>query len=562
MSAAVDLMRDFEDSDEEPQIDEGLGGLGGDQDHIHNQEQGLKQDLDHDQDYDMGQGLEHDFEQGVDQDMDRDEAAQQEEAKEPAKGSAFHDGNNFEQSVSIIDQLTEQHKILRDYYSIKFPELENLVTNAVTYAQVAAIIKNADLEDIKSIADSSDNMIGVPLKKILGGATLMVVAIEGTTSKGRNLTEAELKVVLETCEKILALDRARTALTENIEEGVFDLAPNLATLIGPHTAAQFLNQSGGLRKLSQIPACNLGAQGASRRQEGLGLATNHGVRSQGFLYESDFIHQVPLHLKKQAIRIVSAKMVLAARADVSKYATDGSLGEDLKQQCQKRIDKLQEAAPNSGIKALPAPDDKPSRKRGGRRARAAKDAVAMTELRKAQNRMAFGKEETEVGFGTGDSTIGMGMLGQQSDGRIRGIQIDQRTRAKLSKNNKGWGANTPVDTAAATFGSLGQTGTVSTLQARGLRVAGVNGPLPGTSTGTASSVGSNGLDVIDPKVQAELTRKRKAEERRWFNSGTFTGGGQSSMEPGKEKDGFKVPALPPRKRLDTGKGKMDPPAKP
>ncbi|KAJ6145135.1 Pre-mRNA-processing factor 31 [Penicillium chermesinum] len=483
----------------------------------------------------MGQGLEHDFEQGVDQDMDRDEAAQQEEAKEPAKGSAFHDGNNFEQSVSIIDQLTEQHKILRDYYSIKFPELENLVTNAVTYAQVAAIIKNADLEDIKSIADSSDNMIGVPLKKILGGATLMVVAIEGTTSKGRNLTEAELKV--------------------NIEEGVFDLAPNLATLIGPHTAAQFLNQSGGLRKLSQIPACNLGAQGASRRQEGLGLATNHGVRSQGFLYESDFIHQVPLHLKKQAIRIVSAKMVLAARADVSKYATDGSLGEDLKQQCQKRIDKLQEAAPNSGIKALPAPDDKPSRKRGGRRARAAKDAVAMTELRKAQNRMAFGKEETEVGFGTGDSTIGMGMLGQQSDGRIRGIQIDQRTRAKLSKNNKGWGANTPVDTAAATFGSLGQTGTVSTLQARGLRVAGVNGPLPGTSTGTASSVGSNGLDVIDPKVQAELTRKRKAEERRWFNSGTFTGGGQSSMEPGKEKDGFKVPALPPRKDSTLGKAR-------
>ena len=32
----------------------------------------------------------------------------------------------------------------------------------------------------------------------------------------------------------------------------------------------------------------------------------------------------------------------------------------------------------------------------------------MTDLRKAQNRMAFGKEEAEVGFG--DSTKGMGMM--------------------------------------------------------------------------------------------------------------------------------------------------------
>jgi U4/U6 small nuclear ribonucleoprotein PRP31 len=56
-----------------------------------------------------------------------------------------------------------------------------------------------------------------------------------------------------------------------------------------------------------------------------------------------------------------------------------------------------------------------------------------------------------------------------------------------------------------------------------------------------------GLELVDPKVQAELSRKRKAEEDRWFKGGTFTqvgGGGGSS------------------KKVDTGAGKMGPPALP
>ena len=50
------------------------------------------------------------------------------------------------------------------------------------------------------------------------------------------------------------------------------------------------------------------------------------------------------------------------------------------------------------------------------RARKAKEAYAMTELRKLQNRMAFGQEEEED-FGM-DETKGMGMIGSSS-GRIR-----------------------------------------------------------------------------------------------------------------------------------------------
>lgn len=504
-----------------------------------------------------------DFEE--DEDFQADDIEEEQEQDEAPKEGA-EVTNDFDRSITTTDELTRLHKVLRDHYSIRFPELETLVTSPIKYAKTVGILQNGPLDDIKAISASADNMVGESLKSVLDGPSLMVVALEGTKTRGREMSQAELKAVRDTCERILKLDRERTTLTESIQSRVYSIAPNLAALIGSQTAAQFLNQSGGLLELAKIPACNLGAQG-SRRQEGLGFATNIGIRSQGFLYDSPLIQEVPNDLKKQAIRIVSNKMVLATRADVSNCNRDGSLGEDLKNQCLQRLDKLTEPPPNSGVKALPAPDDKPSRKRGGRRARKAKEAIAMTELRKAQNRMAFGQEEAEVGYGTGEGTVGLGMLGQQNDGRIRATQIDQRTRAKLSKNNKGWGAATPVSGTASSLrgpGS-GMGGTASVLQSKGLRSSGVGTSLSATA-GTSSTIAFTpvqGLELVDPKVRAELNRKRKAEEDRWFNSGTFTQvGGQSSVPSGKEKDGFKVPALPPKKKLDTGGSKMGPPPKP
>ncbi|KAL3480260.1 hypothetical protein BJX99DRAFT_221014 [Aspergillus californicus] len=519
MSTAEELLRDFEDDEEDFEGAEAAEG------------------------------------EGIEEDQD------EEMQPEPANPEVT---NEFEVAISTADELNRLHKSLRDHYSIRFPELETLVTNSIDYAKTVAILKNGPLNDIKALSSSTDNMVGVSLKSVLDGPTLMVVSVEGTSTRGREMTDAELKAVLDTCERILKLDRERTALTQSIQSRMNQIAPNLAALVGPETAAQFLNQSGGLRELAKIPACNLGAQG-SKRKEGLGFATNIGIRSQGFLYNSELIQDIPNDLKRQAIRIVSAKMVLATRADVSNYATDGSLGEELKQQCFTRLEKLTEPAPNSGTKALPAPDDKPSRKRGGRRARVAKEAVAMTELRKSQNRLAFGKEESEVGYGAGDGTVGLGMMGKQDDGRIRATQIDQRTRARLSKSNKGWGAATPASGTASSLRTFGQgaSGTASVLQAKGLRSSGI-GTSFGGAAGTASTIAFTpvqGLELVDPKVRAELSRKRKAEEDRWFNSGTFTQvGGQSTPKnlSGATNGGFKVPALP-NKKVDTGAGKMGPP---
>lgn len=246
------------------------------------------------------------------------------------------------------------------------------------------------MDNIKELAQKTDNFVGASLKSILDGPSLMVVTVEATTSRGREMTEIELQRVLRACEMILSLDRAKRILTEYVQSRMNLFAPNLTALIGSLTAAQLLNFAGGLAGLAKTPACNLPPLG-SKKQSQTGFATNVGVRQQGFLYHSPIIRGIPDDLKRQAMRIVAAKVVLVARVDRVHSSPDGHTGEELKSDCLDRLEKLTEPPPNKGPRALPAPDDKPSRKRGGRRARKAKEATAMTDLRKAQNRMAFGR---------------------------------------------------------------------------------------------------------------------------------------------------------------------------
>ena len=461
-------------------------------------------------------------------------------------------------STQIDGEVALVHKFIRDHYSTRFPELERLVTTPTEYAKVVSIIGNGplDSDSIKALQTSTDNPLGLGLKSVLDGPSLMVVTVEATTSKGHEMTPEELLRVRQACAMVIRLQHAKQTLTEYVQSRMDIFAPNLTALIGSVTAAQMLNAAGGLTGLSKTPACNVPSWGSKKRQAG--LATNIGIRQQGYLYHSDMIRGIPGDLKKQAMRIVSAKLVLAARVDRIHSTPDGSTGKSLKSQCLERLEKLTEPPQNKGKRALPIPDDKPARKRGGRKARAAKAALAMTDLRKAQNRMAFGQEEKEAGYGTGDTTIGMGMIGQQNDGRIRGIQVDQRTRAKLSAKSKGWGGSTSINGGASSISGFGQSGAID-LRGQGLRTSGV-GTTVGSTAGTASSLSFTpvqGLELVDPKVQAAINKKRKAEEDRWFNGGTFTQiGGSGSSTNG----GFKVPDLPAAKRVDTGSSKnMGPP---
>jgi len=415
------------------------------------------------------------------------------------------------------------------------------------------------MDRLRDLFSTPNETTKQPLNTILSRPKLMTVTVEATTTKGQPLPEDELQSVLKACKTMLRLEEAKGILIHYVQSRMNFFAPNLTTLIGSLTAAQLINARGGLTKLAETRASNLASIGSKRATQA-GLATNVGIRSQGYLYQSSIVQRFRPELRVQAMRIVSAKIVLAARVDRVHQHPDGSAGEQLREDCEKRLDKLTEPPPNKGARALPAPDDKPSKKRGGRRARKAKEATAMTDIRKAQNRMAFGKEEQEVGYGTGEGTAGLGMIGQSNDGRVRALQIDKRTAAKLSKKNVGWGGiRSVVGGVASTmhgYGSGAGAGNASVLKGHGLRTSGISTSL-NAAGGTASSLAftpKQGLELVDPKVRAEMERKAGADRDKWFKGGTFTQvGGASMMPPPPKKDtAFKVPQLPMKRKLDNG----------
>jgi len=212
----------------------------------------------------------------------------------------------------------------------------------------------------------------------------------------------------------------------------------------------------------------------------------------------------------KAQRTVGAKCVLAARMDVQRQHRDGSYGRMLLVEVERKLDKLAEPPPSKIIKALPVPDEGPKKRRGGRRARKAKEAYAQTELRKLTNRMKFGEAEEEVG--AFDETRGLGMVGSSS-GRIRASAGEKRSAAKMSKMNK--------NRLAAL---RGQSGSGSGSGNSGLASSLVFTPV-------------QGLELIDPSMQKKRVEEANA---RWFaesKDGSFSvipskGKGTASRVPG------------------------------
>lgn len=109
---------------------------------------------------------------------------------------------------------------------------------------------------------------------------------------------------------------------------------------------------------------------------------------------------------------------------------DGSAGKTLRQEIERRIEKLLEPPAGKSIKALRIPDEAPKKRRAGKKARKMKERYATSELGKLQNRMAFGViAEEEIGGSTG-MTQGLGLIGA-STGKIRNVAADKKLKGLI-----------------------------------------------------------------------------------------------------------------------------------
>ncbi|THH33635.1 hypothetical protein EUX98_g494 [Antrodiella citrinella] len=383
-------------------------------------------------------------------------------------------------SVDVDNEILVVHKFIRDHYAPKFPELEQLVADPAMYIKSVKVLGN------------SEDPTKVDLQGVLPPAIIMSVLITATTTSGQILSGAEWQAVQVAVDLADKLEEARKTIFMYVSSRMNVLAPNLSAIVGTTTAAKLLGVAGGLSGIAKMPACNVHLLGAQRKIAA-GFSSVSQKRHTGFVYQSEIVQSTPPEYQLKVQRSVGAKCVLAARMDLERHRRDGGYGEELREKLEKHVDRLAAPPPGKIVKALPIPNDGPKKRRGGKRARKAKEAYAQTELRKMQNRMAFGDAEEEVG--AFDQTRGLGMIGS---GKVRAGMGEAKSRAKMSKANK-------LRTAALAKAS--QSG--------------------GTQTsGTATSL------TVTPVQGFELTNKAAAAARvkeandRWFAGGTFSFIGQ------------------------------------
>lgn len=324
----------------------------------------------------------------------------------------------IQQEMSLI------HSFIRFHYKVVFPELESLVLNPIDYCRVILIAKN-DLNNIKAHED--DLRVFLSNEKVL----VIIMSAAQHAKKQFSLSDGDLASILRACDLLLNINEILEKITDLMTSKLGDLAPNVSHIIGPLVTSQLLIATGSLKNLSSTPSCNIPALGV--RDMSSSGNTRNETRQTGYLYHSELIRNLPRDVVKQALRIVSGKIVLAARVDLAKSSPTGDLGRKYRQEIENKIDKLLTPPERQDDKALPAPIDQKSKKRGGRRFRKMKERFQLSELGKAQNRLEFGKAEETMTNSFGEE-VGLGM--SRGSGGTLSARINSNTMPTMLKAMK------------------------------------------------------------------------------------------------------------------------------
>lgn len=316
-------------------------------------------------------------------------------------------------TAAVDDEVVALYRYVADAYRRRFPELETVLPTPAEYLKaVRAIGNESDLTLVDLAA------LGLP------SATVMVITVTGSTSAGKPLPEDALADVFGACDEVSALEADKATILAFIESRMATVAPNVSALVGTRIAAMLVGVAGGVAALSRVPGDTVMLLGQKRRGA-TGFGRHAGTPHVGVLAECPLVSAAPADLRRRAAKLVGSKVAIAARVDAYGESAAGDVGRRCRDECAGKIGKWQEPPPGRTKRPLPAPDDKPGKRRGGRRARAYKERMGMTTARKEANRMVFGSS-TGAEYGDGAMGLDAGMVGSSGSGKLRIERKEQK----------------------------------------------------------------------------------------------------------------------------------------
>lgn len=238
------------------------------------------------------------------------------------------------QGVRAIDDIDRTVNLfvarLREWYSLHFPELDDLIREHEDYAR---LVYELGLRE----NFTKENLIK------LGFSEGKARRIEEASKKsmGADITDFDIKTMQTLAGIILKLYRLRADIAQYIGEVMREVAPNITALVGPLLGARLISLAGGLDELARLPASTIQVLGA---EKALFRALRTGGRppKHGVIFQFPEIHRSPRWQRGKIARALAGKLAIAARVDAF---TGQYIGDQLKEALKKRIDEIKKLYP-------------------------------------------------------------------------------------------------------------------------------------------------------------------------------------------------------------------------
>jgi len=262
------------------------------------------------------------------------------------------------QAIRAIDDIDKTINLfaarLREWYSIHFPELDDLVADHLNYAKIVF-----ELGSRESITKEALMKLG------FGQGKAERIEKASKKSMGAELSDFDIAQIQTLADIMLKMSTLRESLTDYISKVMKEVAPNITELVGPLLGARLLSLAGSLENLAKAPASTIQVLGA---EKALFRALRTGGRppKHGIIFQYPEIHTSPKWQRGKIARALATKLAIAAKAD---YFTGRYIADKLKKELLERIEeikKLYAKPPQRPQKERPEAKRRPPKKGRGK----------------------------------------------------------------------------------------------------------------------------------------------------------------------------------------------------
>ena len=238
---------------------------------------------------------------------------------------------HISQSINALDELDKIINVigarLREWYGLHFPELDYVIQNIFTYAEIVRLAGNRNNINLNMLKN-----LGIESKRV----EIILEAVK--RSKGGDILEENVSIIKKLANEVIMQTELRRILANQIEELMEKIAPNIKELLTATVGARLIAKAGSLQKLSIMPSSTIqiiGAEKALFRS----LKTGAPPPKHGILFQHPILHSAPKWQRGKMARVIASKVAIASRIDLFRK---GEKDQYISDQLNKRISDIQE----------------------------------------------------------------------------------------------------------------------------------------------------------------------------------------------------------------------------